>query len=120
MHHILMYETKCSKLYHAKSHTCIPSSVANGYHDHLNTDVRNVVYLQQWITITLYSYICRVCMKPCKDKRAWENHEGDAHGNRMLCGRCRFSCPERRPGKMLAHLRKRHHVETGPLPNKRR
>ena len=57
-------------------------------------------------------------MKPCKDRRAWENHEGDAHGNRMQCGRCRFSCPERRPGEMLAHLRKRHGVETGPLPNK--
>ena len=49
MHHMLMYETKCSKLYHAKSHTCIPSSVANMCHDPLNTDVRNVVYLQQWI-----------------------------------------------------------------------
>lgn len=68
----------------------------------------------------IYSYICRVCLKPCKDQRAWENHEGDAHGNRMRCGRCKFSCPERRPGEMLKHLQKRHQIEAGPHPHKRR
>ena len=59
-------------------------------------------------------------MKPNQSVKAAKRHESDAHGPRMKCSECKFSCPEGRPSEMKVHLVKKHNLPTGSPPFKRR
>ena len=59
-------------------------------------------------------------MKPYQSIKAAKRHESDAHGPRMKCSECKFSCPEGRPSEMKVHLINKHNLPTGSPPIKRR
>ena len=59
-------------------------------------------------------------MKPYQSIKAAKRHESDAHGPRMRCSECKFSCPEGRPSEMKVHLINKHNLPTGSPPIKRR
>ena len=63
-------------------------------------------------------YFCRVCRKGYRGMAALRRHEKDAHGPRMRCSQCDFTCPERRHFEMKRHKEMKHGIPSTIPPQK--
>ena len=62
-------------------------------------------------------YFCRVCRKGYRGMAALRRHERDAHGPRMRCSQCDFTCPERRHFEMKRHKEMKHGILSTITPH---